>query len=65
MKVKVYGDRCTGHGRCWTVAPDTFHPDDEGFNDKLDAVVEVAAGQEDVARDAALSCPENALEVLD
>jgi ferredoxin len=24
MKVKVIGERCTGHGCCWAVAPATF-----------------------------------------
>jgi ferredoxin len=65
MKVKVIGERCTGHGRCWAVAPDVFSADDEGFNGELDTTVEVASGKEAEAEDAVLSCPESALEVVD
>lgn len=65
MKVKVIGDRCTGHGRCWAVAPEVFSADDEGFNSDLDTVVDVPVGREDEAQDAVLSCPESALEVVD
>jgi ferredoxin len=62
MKVKVIGERCTGHGRCWAVAPEVFTADDEGFNSALDSTVDVPAGHEEEASDAVLSCPESALE---
>jgi ferredoxin len=65
MKVKVIGDRCTGHGRCWAVAPELFEPDEEGFNSQLDTTIEVPAGKEQEAQDAVLSCPEGALEVVE
>lgn len=65
MKVKAIRERCTGHGRCWVVAPDVFTSDDEGFVAERGTVVEIPAGKEDEAQDAVLSCPESALEVVD
>ena len=26
------GDACTGHGRCYSLAPDVFEPDDDGHS---------------------------------
>jgi len=64
MKVRVDEDRCTGHGRCYALAPDIFHPDDEGFNDAIGKVVEVADEHADIIRQAIANCPENALKAV-
>jgi ferredoxin len=61
MKIKVDGVLCTGHGRCWALAPKVFEPDDEGLNAQAGQVVEVSAEREDEARQAILGCPEGAL----
>ena len=56
--------KCSGHGRCYTIAPELFEPDDEGF-----AVISTAdVPDDDHARLAALSdavdnCPERAISV--
>lgn len=65
MKVKVSGEKCTGHGRCWTVAAGVYDADDEGFNSELDSVIEVPAGKEDEAKLGVASCPEGALEIVE
>lgn len=65
MKVRVEGSRCTGHGRCWTLAPDVYDADDDGFNNMGDTVVTVADGQEAVALRGAQACPEGALTVVE
>ena len=31
MRLTVDHGRCTGHGRCYTMAPDLLSCDDEGF----------------------------------
>jgi ferredoxin len=31
MKVRIDDERCTGHGRCYSLAPDLLESDDEGF----------------------------------
>ena len=62
MRVRVDRERCTGHGRCYSLAPELFEPDDYG-----DSVVvgdgSVPAGLEDKARLAEANCPERAIVV--
>ncbi|MEV7085394.1 ferredoxin [Streptomyces sp. NPDC093085] len=61
MKYTVDGSLCTGHGRCYTVAPELYRPDDEGYNLLRDDAVEVPPGAEASARRGARSCPERAI----
>ena len=65
MKVRVSAELCTGHGRCWTLAPEVFDSDDEGLNAARGSIVEVAEGSEGEASAAVSSCPEGALEEID
>lgn len=65
MKARVDGAMCTGHGRCYTVAPAVFDPDEEGYNRDRDAVIDIAEEHEKVARRAARVCPEGAITVLE
>jgi ferredoxin len=63
-KYQVVLDRvaCTGHGRCYTVAPELFADDEQGFG-----VVRSAAISEDElagAKRAATACPERAISVV-
>ena len=32
MKLRIDADACTGHGRCYVLAPEVFEPDDEGHS---------------------------------
>ena len=32
MKLHIDADACTGHGRCYVLAPEVFEPDDEGHS---------------------------------
>jgi ferredoxin len=61
MKLRIDGALCSGHGRCYSIAPDVFVSDDEGFADNRDVEREVRPGFEDSAREGALSCPEEAI----
>ncbi|MDV7353498.1 ferredoxin [Rhodococcus oxybenzonivorans] len=61
MKLRIDGGLCTGHGRCYSIAPDVYEPDDEGFSDNRDVEREVRQGQEESARLGASSCPEAAI----
>jgi ferredoxin len=59
MKVVVDRSRCTGHGRCYLLAPEIFTPDEQGL-----AVVVVAEPTEEQQRFALLAeanCPERAI----
>jgi ferredoxin len=64
VKASVDGNRCTGHGRCYTVAPDVFDSDELGFNDLQGRTFNLKAELLDSARRGAGACPEGAITVL-
>ena len=59
MRIVLDQERCTGHGRCYSLAPELFDSDDRGHC--LVLRPEVPAGSEEQARIAVDNCPENAL----
>ncbi len=62
MKVSVDSDRCQGHTLCAMIAPDSFLLSDiDGTSSPVNDVV--PADQEDVVREAAQSCPEQAISI--
>ncbi len=61
MKVSVDRELCTGHGRCYTVAPTVFEPDDDGYC--LIPREDVPPELEADARRGAANCPEDAIAV--
>lgn len=66
MQIKVNREKCTGHGRCWSLAPEVYDADDNGFIEAPeDGVVNVPAGHEDAALLGVRSCPEHALSVVE
>lgn len=63
MHVVIDHDVCTGHGRCYALAPEDFEPDDAGYG-----VVrhdEVPPEREAAVRRAATNCPEGAVIVTE
>ena len=66
MKLSISAELCRGHGRCYTVAPDLLEDDDdEGFVTARGQIIDVPDDQEDAARDAAGSCPERAITLIE
>jgi ferredoxin len=65
MKITADGRRCVGHGRCYTVAPDILADDDEGYVTVRDQVIDVPDDQREAAEDAAASCPEDAITLIE
>jgi ferredoxin len=62
MKVTLDTSQCTGHGRCYTLAPDVFDEDERGHCVlKLDTLPEALR---ESARAAADACPEQALRLF-
>jgi len=62
VKVSVDSDRCQGHTLCAMIAPDSFLLSDiDGTSSPVHDVV--PADQEDVVREAAQSCPEQAISI--
>jgi ferredoxin len=64
VKLSIDMDRCTGHGRCYSLAPEVFGADDAGYAELL-VDGDVPAGLEDKARQASMNCPERAITVID
>ena len=61
MKLTVDPNRCTGHGRCYTLAPDLLGFDDDGYVTARGQVLDVPDDQIPDAHEAADSCPEGAI----
>ncbi len=59
MRIEIDDDRCTGHGRCYSLAPDLFDCDERGYGTVLHP--EVPGGLEEQARAAVANCPERAI----
>jgi ferredoxin len=62
VKIVLDAERCTGHGRCYALAPEVYEADDEGHC-VLRFEAQVPAELADKARTAAANCPEQALTV--
>ncbi|MGZ4512038.1 MAG: ferredoxin, partial [Mycobacterium sp.] len=60
-RIAVDADRCTGHGRCYTLAPDVFDADEVGHSVLL--VGEVSGELEAQAVTAEKNCPEGAISL--
>jgi ferredoxin len=64
VKVQIDSGRCSGHGRCYDLAPELFGEDDEGYGQAVGGGI-VPAGRAGAARLAAANCPERAINVLE
>ncbi len=65
LHVAVDTGKCAGHGRCYTLAPRFFEPDDEGFPVVLRADVDKADDGISDLLAAVDNCPERALTVTE
>jgi len=62
LKVQVAAERCQGHNRCYSIAPELFEIDDYGnARAKGDGVVPPEL--EEKARLAVKNCPEHAVRL--
>jgi ferredoxin len=62
MRVVIDHDRCTGHGRCYDVAPGLFSDDERGYGQVIgDGAVTEAT--EEQARRCVSACPERAVTI--
>jgi ferredoxin len=64
MRVLIDPERCQGHGRCYSLVPQLFGEDEDGYGTVL-GDGQVPPGQEDGARLAEANCPESAIDVLE
>lgn len=61
MKVRIDSELCTGHGRCYSLAPDVFEPDDYGHGKVI--LDEVPDNLRSQAEAGVQNCPERAISV--
>jgi ferredoxin len=60
MRARIDTDKCTGHGRCYTLAPDVFGEDEEGNGTVL--ITETLTDEQlKAAQLAEANCPESAV----
>jgi ferredoxin len=64
FRVHVDPDRCRGHNRCYSIAPDLFELDDLGQSSEI-GLGEVPADLVPAARRAEANCPENAVSLIE
>jgi ferredoxin len=60
-ELSVDETRCTGHGRCYSTAPDLLSDDDEGFVTLRGKSMPISDEQLADAEEAVAACPERAL----
>jgi ferredoxin len=63
VKVRIDADICTGHGRCYTLAPEVFDSDDRGYG-----MVKSEDVEENLRPKAVIgeqNCPERAITISD
>ncbi len=64
VRVTIDPERCQGHCRCVTSAPDLFEADEMGFGQVIGDGT-VSAEQVERAKLAVNNCPEYAVEIID
>ena len=63
VRIEIDPSRCSGHGRCYDVAPSLFTDDERGYGQVIGDGV-VADDQLQTADDAVRACPERAIRLV-
>jgi len=63
MRILIDPDLCTGHGRCYSLAPALVDADDRGHGSVIGS--DVPVDQLAAARTAASNCPEQAISLVE
>lgn len=64
MRVEIDEERCTGHGRCYAVAPTVFTSRDDGYGE-VAAAGDLPPHLVEDARRAVRNCPEEAVRLVE
>ena len=63
MKLTIDHTLCAGHGRCYSLAPDVYDSDDEGYGQVRS--IDVPPQFEVQARYSKENCPERAISITE
>ena len=63
MKVRIDAEACTGHGRCYTLAPEVFDSDEFGHGSVISE--DVPAALREKALIGLHNCPEKAVSIVE
>ncbi len=63
FRIFIDRDKCVGHGRCYSLSPDVYDSDDEGFGELADGDVPATPELRAQARLGADNCPEQAISL--
>jgi ferredoxin len=65
MKIIIDPNVCTGHGLCYAVAKTLVHYDERGYGVVIHPELELDPSKMDEAKRAVLSCPEQAVSIVE
>jgi len=65
MKVKIDGENCCGHARCWVTAPEFYKLDESGYAEFRGQTVDVPPGMEAAAKRGATTCPDHCITIIE
>jgi ferredoxin len=65
VRLSVDAAQCTGHGRCYILAPDLLDCDGEGYVTIRGEAIAVPEDQRAAAEEAAGTCPEGAISLVE
>lgn len=64
MRATIDAAKCMGHGMCYSLAPNVFEDDDQGYGHVI-GNGEVPPARAEAARNGAANCPEGAISVTE
>jgi ferredoxin len=64
MRASIDSAKCMGHGICYSLAPNVFADDDQGYGHVI-GDGEVPPALAEAARNGAANCPESAISVTE
>jgi ferredoxin len=64
FRIEIDMDKCVGHGRCYSLSPEVYDSDDEGFSALTDGDTPATPELRDKARLGAVTCPEGAISLV-
>jgi ferredoxin len=65
VKIVIDTERCTGHGRCYSLVPELFDSDDQGHSLLVAPGADIPADQQRRAQVAVDNCPEDCISLED